>query len=77
MCVRIHQAKKAEAAEAKVQKTARARVRPQDMFKDKRNPDGEPMYQDFDEDGIPTSYSSGEPVSVFGACISSPITILC
>ncbi len=76
----MHQAKKAEAEEAKAQKTARARVRPQDMFKDKRNPDGEPMYRDFDEDGVPTSNSSGEPVSVvFNACSrsSSPITILC
>ncbi len=55
---------KAKEAEVQAQKAARARVPPQDMFKNRKNPDGEPMYKDFDIDGIPTSNSSGEPVSV-------------
>ncbi len=77
VCVRIYQAKKAEAAEAQAQKAARARVPPQDMFKDRKEHDGEPMYQNFDADGIPTSNSSGEPVSIVNARSSRPIIVLC
>ncbi len=69
--------KKAEAAEAQARKAARARVPPQDMFKDEKYPDGEPMYQTFDADGIPMSNSSGEPVSSVNACSSRPIIVLC
>ncbi len=76
-CIRIHQVEKAEAAEAQAQKAARARIPPQDIFKDKKNLDGMPMYRDFDADGIPTSNSSGEPVSIINACCSQSIIVLC